>query len=67
MDYKAISMTVNTHKLTFQEYLTYSDGTDTRYELVNGELVARSIGTGQHGEIINFLYRQIDAEIGTQD
>lgn len=24
-------MTVTTHKLTFQEYLTYSDGTDTRY------------------------------------
>ncbi len=57
-------MTVTTKKLTFEEYLTYSDGTDTRYELVNGELVAMSIGTGQHGEIIDFLYRQIDAEIG---
>lgn len=56
-------MTVTTKKLTFQEYLTYSDGTDTPYELVNGELVATSIGTGQHGEIIDFLYRQIDAEI----
>jgi Uma2 family endonuclease len=57
-------MTVTTKKLTFEEYLTYSDGTDTRYELVNGELVVMSIGTGQHGEIIDFLYRQIDAEIG---
>ena len=57
-------MTVTTKKLTFEEYLTYSDGTDTRYELVNGELVAMSIGTGQHGETIDFLYRQIDAEIG---
>lgn len=56
-------MTVTTKKLTFEEYLTYSDGTDTRYELVNGELVAMSIGTGLHGEIIDFLYRQIDAEI----
>lgn len=56
-------MTVTTKKLTFQEYLTYFDGTDTRYELVNGELVAMSIGTGEHGEINDFLYRQIDAEI----
>jgi Uma2 family endonuclease len=57
-------MTVTTQKLTFEEYLTYSDGTNTRYELVNGELVPMGIGTGQHGEIIDFLYRQIDAEIG---
>ncbi len=56
-------MTVTTNKITFEEYLTYSDGTDTRYELVNGELVAMSIGTGQHGETIDFLYRQIDSEI----
>lgn len=56
-------MTLTTNKITFEEYLTYSDGTDTRYELVNGELIAMSIGTGQHGEIIDFLYRQIDAEI----
>lgn len=57
-------MTLTTQKLTFQQYLTYSDGTDTRYELVNGELVAMGLGTGQHGEIIDFLYRQIDTEIG---
>nr|WP_242040114.1 MULTISPECIES: Uma2 family endonuclease [unclassified Desertifilum] len=50
--------------MTFQQYLTYSDGTDRRYELVNGELVAMGLGTGQHGEIIDFLYRQIDTEIG---
>jgi Uma2 family endonuclease len=56
-------MTITTNRITFEEYLTYSDGTDTRYELVNGELVAMSIGTGQHGEIIDFLYRQIDAQI----
>lgn len=56
-------MNLTTNKITFEEYLTYSDGTDARYELVNGELIAMSIGTGQHGEIIDFLYRQIDAEI----
>ena len=42
-------------KLTFEEYLTYNDGTDTRYELVNGELVSMSLGSGQHGAIAEFL------------
>ena len=31
--------TITTH-MTLEEYLNYDDGTDTRYELVNGELVA---------------------------
>ena len=33
-------MTIATQKLTLEEYLVYDDGTDTRYELVDGELVA---------------------------
>lgn len=28
-----------TQKMTFEEYLAYNDGTDSRYELVDGELV----------------------------
>lgn len=32
-------MTIAAGKMTFEEYLSYDDGTDTRYELVNGELV----------------------------
>jgi Uma2 family endonuclease len=48
-------MTVTTQKFTFQEYLAYEDGTDTRYELVNGELVPMSVGTGIHAAIIDFL------------
>ena len=33
-------MTIATNKtLTLEEYLTYDDGTGTRYELVNGVLV----------------------------
>lgn len=55
-------MTVITKRLTFEKYLAYDDGTDTRYELVNGELVAMSIGSGQHGAIMKFL-RTFDAEI----
>src|SRR6476646_1777120 len=32
-------MTVTTQKMTLEEYLTYDDGTEKFYELVNGELV----------------------------
>ncbi|WP_448562230.1 Uma2 family endonuclease [Trichothermofontia sp.] len=56
-------MTVTTQRITFEEYLNYDDGTDTRYELVNGELVAISLGTGLHGEITNFLSTTFQAEI----
>jgi Uma2 family endonuclease len=33
-------MTIGTKKLTFEEYLAHDDGTDTSYELIDGELVA---------------------------
>lgn len=56
-------MTLTTQKLTFEEYLEYSNGTDTRYELVKGELVPMSLGTGKHGRIIKLLERIFDAEI----
>jgi Uma2 family endonuclease len=32
-------MTIASQKMTFEEYLNYDDTSDTRYELVNGELV----------------------------
>jgi Uma2 family endonuclease len=32
-------MTTATRKLTLEEYLNFDDGTDTRYELIDGELV----------------------------
>ncbi|MEM8502976.1 MAG: Uma2 family endonuclease [Cyanobacteria bacterium P01_D01_bin.1] len=54
-------MTVTTQKLTFEEYLVYEDGTDTRYELVNGELVAIGVGKGIHAFVINFLAAQLTA------
>ncbi len=56
-------MTTTTQKFTFEEYLVYSDGTDTRYELVDGELVPMSLGTGKHGAIIRFLTRQFEDNI----
>jgi len=56
-------MTVATRLLTFEEYLTYEDGSDTRYELDRGELVAMGQARGQHGEIMHFLERRFNAEI----
>ncbi len=56
-------MTIATRKLTFKEYLAYDDGTDTRYELVDGELVPMSLGTGKHGGIAEFLNDQFRDQI----
>jgi Uma2 family endonuclease len=55
-------MTVATQKLTLAEYLNYDDGTDTLYELVEGELVPMSLGTGKHGGISKLLERSFDDE-----
>ncbi|PZO11735.1 MAG: hypothetical protein DCF25_18930 [Leptolyngbya foveolarum] len=63
-------MTVAVQKLTFEEYLKYEDGTDTRYELVNGELVPMSVGKGIHALIVDFLVDQIKraiVELGRSD
>jgi Uma2 family endonuclease len=56
-------MTITTQKLTFEEYLNYDDGTDTRYELVDGELAAISLGIGKHGGIAEFLHEQFRSQI----
>jgi Uma2 family endonuclease len=57
-------MTIATTKrITLAEYLTYDDGTDTRYELVDGELTSMSLGTGEHGDISEFLNDEFKAEI----
>jgi Uma2 family endonuclease len=56
-------MTATTQRFTVEEYLRYDDGTDTLYELVKGELVPRLLGTGQHGEFVDFLNIQFRSEI----
>ncbi|MGF1602069.1 MAG: Uma2 family endonuclease [Thermosynechococcaceae cyanobacterium] len=56
-------MITTPQKLTFAEYLTHDDGTDTRYELVDGELVSMSLGTGKHGGITEFLHEQFRDQI----
>ena len=56
-------MAITAEKLTFEEYLTYCDGTDARYELVDGELIPISLGTGRHGTIAEFLHEQFHLQI----
>jgi Uma2 family endonuclease len=56
-------MAVTTSKLTFAEYLAYDDGTGARYELVNGDLVRVALGTGEHGDISEFLNEAFKDEI----
>lgn len=56
-------MTVTTQRFVLDDYLTYEDGTDTRYELVNGELVATAQPKGRHGAIAEFLNDSFRAEI----
>jgi Uma2 family endonuclease len=59
-------MTISVDRLTFAEYLNYTDGSDRRYELVNGELIPMSLGTGQHGAIIKSIERSLETEIASQ-
>lgn len=41
--------------LTFEEYLAYDDGTDTRYELVDGELVAMPPESDENNDVAKRL------------
>ena len=56
-------MTITTTSLTLAEYLAYDDGTDSRYELVDGLLVAVALETGLHGEIMHFAQTCLTTEI----
>ena len=59
-------MSITLDRLTFAEYLKYTDGSDRRYELVNGELIPMSLGTGQHDAIIKSIERSLE-EIASQN
>ena len=48
-----------TKLLTFEEYLTYDDGTDKRYELVNGELVFMPPESRLNERIVMWLLTQL--------
>jgi len=49
-------MSVATQPMTLEDYLNYDDGTDTRYELVNGELVAMPPESDLNQQIASFLF-----------
>ena len=42
--------------LTLEEFYEYDDGTDTRYELVDGELVEMPSPTEKHQSILFNMY-----------
>ncbi len=48
-------MTISTQPMTLEDYLAYDDGTDNRYELVNGELVAMPSESDLNQRIAMFL------------
>ena len=58
-------MTVTTAErlYTFDEYLTYNNGTDQRYELVDGRLELVNPPTIEHFLLSKFIEHLLDAEI----
>ncbi len=48
-------MTTTTTRLTLEEYLAYDDGTDNRYELVDGKLVVMPPETDRNNLISLYL------------
>ncbi|MDJ0902434.1 MAG: Uma2 family endonuclease [Xenococcus sp. MO_188.B8] len=53
-------------KISFEEYLNYDDGTDNRYELVDGELVVMNPPAKRHFKISRFLVRLFEEFISRQ-
>ncbi|NJM21624.1 MAG: Uma2 family endonuclease [Richelia sp. RM2_1_2] len=48
---------------SFEEYLTYDDGTDNRYELINGTLETKIITTFRHILITDLIEQNFKAQI----
>jgi Uma2 family endonuclease len=49
--------------MTADEFLRWDDGTDTRHELVDGEIVAMAPPTDAHGSITGNAWGEIDARL----
>jgi len=49
--------------LTYEDYLTYDDGTDVRYELEEGRLIAMSPTADIHEAIANELHSSLTQEV----
>lgn len=50
--------------LSFEEYLSYDDGTENLYELFNGELIEVPPESGLNVEIANFLFASLLSVVG---
>jgi len=50
---------------SFEEYLTYDDGTDNLYELFNGELIKVPLESGENVQIANRLFLYFALLLGT--
>ena len=59
-----MTQAVTKPKLTFEEYLVYDDGTENRYELVDGELIALPPESGKNIRIAFWLAIQLANLIG---
>jgi Uma2 family endonuclease len=55
-----MAVATDRRRMTLKEFLTYDDGTNTRYELVDGVLVEMSLGTGKHGRAIHRLAKRLE-------
>ncbi|NJR67675.1 MAG: Uma2 family endonuclease [Synechococcales cyanobacterium CRU_2_2] len=60
-------MAVAVQRFTLEEYLKYDDGEDGRYELVDGELIPMSLGTGQHGRAMSCAEKRLRQEIDQEE
>lgn len=58
-----MALSTTAEPFTFEDYLAYDDGSEHRYELVNGELVAMTPPTFRHILIAKFIEQCLDAEI----
>lgn len=52
-------MTTTKRTLTFDQYLSYDDGTDDRYELIDGELVTLPPESELNNSIVSYLFLQL--------
>ncbi len=53
------SISTTSNRLTFAEFLAFDDGTDTRYELVDGELVAVPTESNENNRIARGLFLEL--------
>ena len=58
-----MALSTTAASFTFEDYVAYDDGSENRYELVDGELVAMTPPTFRHMLIAKFVEQRLDAEI----